>query len=74
MIYLDIDLITLAYLYLQKKAQKTHKQYTIPDLLWTCEKILQKIELINRTKNKINIENNCFKITEKFGDANYPML
>jgi hypothetical protein len=44
MIHLDIDLITLAYLYLVRKARTTHKKYTIVDVMWTAEMILTRSE------------------------------
>jgi len=51
MAQIGIDLITLSYLYLQKKARTTHKQYTVADLFSVCEQILKWNEN-PRGKNK----------------------
>jgi hypothetical protein len=62
---LELDLITLAYIYLQKKKRITHKEYTIVDLLFVCEEILRW----NEQKNRF-IKNNKIKFLDEELDIN----
>lgn len=48
-IYYDATLISLAYYFLVNKSKITKKKYTINDLILTCDKILKKIDYMNRT-------------------------
>jgi hypothetical protein len=47
-VYIDVDLISLAYCFLKQKEVKTHKQYTYADLFQACEDILQEAEKKNQ--------------------------
>ena len=62
---LDVGLIELAFLYLQKKKRK--KEYTYADLLWTAEKILRWSENRGKRKNnKIEFANGKIIIEKKY--------
>lgn len=59
-VYIDCDLITLAYLYLKKK----HKPFDIVDVILACHEILNRIELRNRDGKKISFKDNHISIDE----------
>jgi len=52
---IDCPLILLAYIYLEKKRTKTHKEYSYGDLLETCERILNRSNKGNRFKKHTSI-------------------
>jgi len=65
--YIDTDLITLAYNYLVLKRKTTHKEYTIADLFYICEKILQSAEKCNQHRRGLTFrfKDNHLEIYEK---------
>jgi hypothetical protein len=64
---LDCPLIVLAYLYLEKKRRTTHIQYTIADLLETCERILQWSEhnTLNKKEPDLEFKDGVLTISER---------
>ncbi len=60
--YYDVSLFSLAYCYLKKKHRR---DIYVHEILETCEKILQKIEMKNRQGKIITIRNNRFELAEK---------
>ena len=55
LVFIDTTLIELAAIYLIKKSEKDGKEYTVADLFFTCEKILEKVDLINKNFSRKKI-------------------
>jgi hypothetical protein len=72
MLHLDLSLLKFAYIGMKKLSKNNDPKITLPELLLTAHKILQKIELINRKGDKVKFVKNGIEIDRKwlrgFGD------